>query len=232
MGKKVLIVIPAYNEEENIERVVNNLEENYKEYDYVVVNDGSKDSTAQICREKGYNLLDLPVNLGLAGAFQAGMKYANKKHYDYAIQFDGDGQHNPEYIADMLAMAEEKSLDIVIGSRFVKEKKPFSSRMIGSRVIASCIFITTGKKIKDPTSGMRMFNSEMIRILANNMNFGPEPDTVAYLARCNAKIDECQAYMSERIAGESYLNPINSMKYMFRMCSSILFMQWFRKRGL
>ena len=99
---RVLVVIPAYNEEENIERVVDELIAGYPELDYLVINDGSKDRTAEICRSRGYHLLDLPVNLGLAGCFQAGMKYACRKGYRYAIQFDGDGQHRPEYIESSL----------------------------------------------------------------------------------------------------------------------------------
>lgn len=229
---RVLIIIPAYNEEENIVRVVEDLKSNYGEYHYVVVNDGSKDDTARLCREHCYNLLDLPVNLGLAGAFQTGMKYAMYQGYDYAVQYDGDGQHNPEYIEGMLEAAERENLDIVIGSRFVTEKKPYTARMLGNRVIAACIRITTGKKVGDPTSGMRMFNARMIKTLATTMNYGPEPDTVAYLIRCGAKVSEHQVTMNERIAGESYLNWSRSIKYMFHMCSSILIVQWFRKRRL
>lgn len=229
---KTLIIIPAYNEGENIERVVNNLIENYPQYDYVVVNDGSKDDTAKICREHGYNLVDLPVNLGLAGAFQTGMKYALYHGYDYAIQYDGDGQHNPEYIAGMIKKAEEKELDIVIGSRYAEEKKPFTPRMMGNTLIEICIWMTTGKKIKDSTSGMRLYNRRMIKKLASTMNYGPEPDTIAYLIRCGAKVDEYQVHMNDRMAGESYLNLTRSIKYMFHMCSSILIVQWFRKRGL
>ena len=126
---KVLLVIPAFNEEKNIERVVEDLVRGFPQLDYVVVNDGSRDCTAKICREKGYNLLDLPVNLGLAGCFQAGMKYAYRKGYRYAIQFDGDGQHRPEYIEAMRQKMEE-GYDIVIGSRFVTEKKGWSVRMM------------------------------------------------------------------------------------------------------
>ena len=136
---KVLLVIPAFNEEKNIERVVEDLVRGFPYLDYVVVNDGSRDSTAKICRDKGYNLLDLPVNLGLAGCFQAGMKYAYRKGDRYAIQFDGDGQHRPEYIEAMRQKMEE-GYDIVIGSRFVTEKKGWSARMIGSRVIGSARF--------------------------------------------------------------------------------------------
>ncbi len=148
---KLLLIIPAYNEEENIERVVENIKTNYSQYDYVVINDGSKDNTSKICHEKGYNIIDLPVNLGLAGAFQTGMKYAYYNNYDYALQFDADGQHKPEYIN---ALYEEivKGYDIVIGSRFVIERKPFSARMLGNRLISCAIKITTRKKITDPTS--------------------------------------------------------------------------------
>lgn len=189
---KCLIIIPAYNEAENIERVVDGLIEKYPQYDYVVINDGSKDDTAKICRKRGYNLVDLKVNTGLAGAFQTGMKYANYKGYDYAIQYDGDGQHNPDYIEHMIRAMEEEQLDVVIGSRFVTKKKPVNPRMIGNRIIEACILLTTGKKINDPTSGMRLFNKRMINKLAHSMNYGPEPDTIAYLINCGAKVSEIQ----------------------------------------
>ena len=225
----LLIVIPAYNEEENIERVVDNLIRNYPEFDYVVVNDGSKDRTAQICREKGYNLLDLPVNLGLAGGFQAGLKYAWRNGYDYAIQFDGDGQHRPEFIQAMKEKMAE-GYDIVIGSRFVSEKKPKTMRMLGSNLISGAIRLTTGVKVKDPTSGMRMFSRKMIEEFALSLNYGPEPDTVSYLLRQGARVAEVQVKMDERIAGVSYLNPVNAAKYMSKMLFSILIIQNFRKR--
>ena len=226
---KCLVIIPAYNEEENIVRVVENLKNTYPMYDYVVINDGSSDDTARLCRRKGYELVDLPVNLGLAGAFQTGLKYAWRKGYDYAIQFDADGQHRAEYIAPMLEKIQE-GYDIVIGSRFVTEKKPHSLRMIGSRLIAVATRLTTGKKVKDPTSGMRMFNKKMIAEFALNLNYGPEPDTISYLLKQGATIAEVQVEMDERIAGESYLNITKSIMYMLRMLMSILLIQNFRKR--
>ena len=226
---KCLIIIPAYNESESIERVVDNLRENYPQYDYVVINDGSADRTAEICRRRGYELIDLPVNLGLAGAFQTGLKYAWRNGYDYALQFDGDGQHRPEFIAPMLEKIQE-GYDIVIGSRFVTEKKPNSLRMLGSNLISIATRLTTGKKIKDPTSGMRIFNRKMIGEFALNMNYGPEPDTVSYLLKQGATIAEVQVTMDERQAGESYLNLPRSMMYMLRMLMSILLIQNFRKR--
>ena len=225
---KILIIIPAYNEAENIKRVVDNLIENYSQYDYIVVNDGSKDDTKQICKENHYNLLDCSVNLDLAGAVQTGFLYAYENAYDAALQFDGDGQHQPQYIADMLQSLED--VDIVIGSRFVTKKKPKSLRMLGSNVIECCIKLTTGVKINDPTSGMRLFNREMMKAFAYNMNYGPEPDTISYLMRCGAKIKEVQVEMLERTAGESYLNLKRSIMYMIRICMSILFIQRFRKK--
>ena len=152
---KLLIVIPAYNEEANIVKVVNGIVKNYPQYDYVVVNDGSRDKTAAICREHGFRLIDLPVNLGLAGAFQTGLRYAAENGYDCAMQLDADGQHRPEYIAAMLEELESGA-DIVIGSRFLTVKKPKSLRMLGSYIISWSIRLTTGRAICDPTSGMRL----------------------------------------------------------------------------
>lgn len=226
---KVLLVIPAFNEEKNIERVVEDLVRGFPYLDYVVVNDGSRDSTAKICRDKGYNLLDLPVNLGLAGCFQAGMKYAYRKGYRYAIQFDGDGQHRPEYIESMRQKMDE-GYDIVIGSRFIDEKKSFSMRMIGSRMIAAAIRLTTGVHVADPTSGMRMFNQKMIREFALNLNYGPEPDTVSFLLKQGARVAEVPVVIGDRLGGESYLKPAVAVSYMARMMISILLIQNFRKK--
>ncbi len=226
---KLLIVIPAYNEEDNIARVVGNLVTNYPQYDYVVVNDGSRDHTAAICRANGYRLIDLPVNLGLAGAFQTGLRYAAENGYDCAIQLDADGQHNPEYIAPMLAELEDGA-DIVIGSRFLTVKKPKTLRMLGSYIISWAIRLTTGRAICDPTSGMRLFNRAMVEEFAQNLNYGPEPDTISYLIKNGAVVKEVQVQMGERTAGQSYLTFYKSVQYMVKMSISILLIQWFRKR--
>lgn len=223
-------MIPAYNEELNIERVVNNLIDNFPQYDYVVINDGSKDDTARICRENGFHLIDLPINLGLSGAVQAGMRYAWQNGYDAAIQIDGDGQHRPEYIEQLAKELEKGEAQIVIGSRFVTEKKPRSMRMLGSNVISGLIQLSTGFRLNDPTSGMRLFNRDVVKEFALNINYGPEPDTISYLIKKGVKVKEVQVKMDERIAGESYLNLSKSMKYMILMSFSILFIQGFRKR--
>lgn len=226
---RVLAVIPAFNEEANIEQVVEELTKRCPDLDYVVVNDGSTDRTEQICRDRGYSLLNLPVNLGLAGCFQAGMKYAWYKGYGCAVQFDGDGQHRPEYILPMKQKIEE-GYDIVIGSRFLNKSKNFSMRMIGSRLLAGAIWLTTGVQVADPTSGMRMFNRRMIREFACNLNYGPEPDTISYLLKQGAKVAEIPVVIGERWGGESYLKPTVACGYMVRMLLSILLIQNFRKR--
>ncbi|MGN0562372.1 MAG: glycosyltransferase family 2 protein [Candidatus Fimenecus sp.] len=224
-----ILIIPAYNEGESIERVVRNVQENFPQYDYIVVNDGSADNTAKVCMRNGFNFLDLPENIGLSGAFQAGMKYAYYNGYDCAVQYDGDGQHDARYIADMVEFMEQGDYDIVIGSRFVTQKKPKTLRMLGSNLISAAIKLTTRKTIKDPTSGMRLYNRRMMKRHARMYEFGPEPDTLAFLARSGAKIGEVQVEMLERTAGKSYLNFARSMRYMTRMCMSIFFIQWFRK---
>lgn len=226
---QLLIIIPAYNEEKNIEYVVNQIIEHYPQYDYVIVNDGSKDRTSAICHKNGYEIIDLPINLGLAGAFQTGMRYAAVKGYEYAIQLDADGQHLPEFVETMKKKMDQ-GYDIVIGSRFVSEKKPKSMRMLGSNFIEKAIQITTHQKIADPTSGMRLFNRGMIQEFASNINYGPEPDTISFLIKQGAKVAEVQVEMKERMAGESYLNWARSISYMLKMSISIILIQNFRKR--
>lgn len=226
---KTLLIIPAYNEEASLKRTVDSVQQMVPTVDYLIVNDGSRDGTVRVCRENHYPFLDLATNLGLAGAFQAGLKYAYRHNYDCVIQFDADGQHLPEYIAELRDAV--KIYDIAIGSRFIDQKKPNSLRMFGSNLIQWSIKVTTGKNITDPTSGMRAFNKRMIAYMANGLNYGPEPDTVSYLIkRAGAKVVEVPVEMQERVAGESYLKPWSSAMYMMRMAISILFLQFFRKK--
>ena len=225
---KTLIVIPAYNEALNIVKTVNDIKQNAPDVDYVVVNDGSKDNTLEVLKEHNFNYIDGFCNLGLFGAVQTGFKLALLNDYDIVIQFDGDGQHSAKYIKSLIDEIG-KGNDIVIGSRFVTEKKPVTARMLGSRLIAFSIRLMTGKKIADPTSGFRAYNRACIKDYANDMNNPPEPDTLVYMLRKNRKIKEVQVQMSEREFGESYLNLMNTIKYMSRMMVSIFLIQPFRK---
>lgn len=228
MNLKTLVVIPAYNEALNIEKTVQDIQKNAPDVDYVVINDGSKDNTLDVIQKNNFNHIDGFCNLGLFGAVQTGFKLALQKDYDVVIQFDGDGQHSAEYITPLVKEIENGN-DIVIGSRFVTEKKPVTARMLGSRLIAGSIKLMTGKTITDPTSGFRAYGKECIKDYATDMNNPPEPDTLVYMLRKHRKIKEIQVKMSEREFGESYLNFANTIKYMSRMMISIFLIQPFRK---
>lgn len=225
---RTLVVIPAYNEEESIASTVMELERVAPALDFIVINDGSTDRTCQICRSNGYPLINLPVNLGLTCAFQAGLRYARRKGYDAAVQLDADGQHRPEYLEALIDVMERTGADIVIGSRYVSRPKPASARMIGSRLISMFIKLTTGASLSDPTSGMRLYRATVFNAFCDRDDFGPEPDSIASLIHDGAMVRECQVEMRERMAGRSYLSMTRSIEYMFHVCTSILFLQWFR----
>jgi glycosyltransferase involved in cell wall biosynthesis len=226
---KVLIFIPAYNEQYTIKRVVEDLRLHCPAFDYVVINDGSTDDTKKVCGKNDIPCITLPVNLGLDGVFQTGIRYALHKGYDIAMPFDGDGQHNAEYIKPMVEKMME-GYDIVVGSRFLEGKKRGGLRVAGSGIISFFFKLTTGVPMTDPTSGMRMVNKKMIRALCDNLNLGPEPDTWAFLVRNGAKMTEVPVRMNDRQAGRSYFTFGKSVAFMVRMSISILIIQWFRKK--
>ena len=225
----ILAIIPAYNEQECIENTISMLKEELPQLDYIIINDGSRDLTGEICAKNKFNCINLPVNTGLACAFQTGMKYAWRQGYDAAIQFDADGQHLPAYIPKMAECMKACDADIVIASRFVSGKKPEGARGAGSRLISWLIHKTCGITIQDPTSGMRMFNRRMIEIYAQSFDLTPEPDALALLARRGAKICEIEAKMQQRQGGESYFDLPNIISYMARTCFSLVLFQWLRK---
>ncbi|WP_321972809.1 glycosyltransferase family 2 protein [Paratractidigestivibacter sp.] len=225
---KVLAVIPAFNEEECIEATVAELKATCPSINYLVVNDGSRDSTEAICKSKGITIASLPINTGLASGFRTGMKYAWRHDFDAVIQFDADGQHKPDFIPAMIKEMQESNADIVIASRYLDGKKPEGARGVGSRLISSLIKLTTGTTITDPTSGMRLFNRKMIEHFVHDFDISPEPDTVALMARKGLKITEISAEMRDRQGGESYFDIPHIVGYMSRMCASIVLFQWFR----
>lgn len=223
---RTLVIIPAFNEEGSIGSVIESLK--HSGVDFLVVNDGSTDKTLSILKELNVGFLDLPVNIGLHGAVQAGLIYARIKKFDCAIQFDGDGQHRPEYLSALINAIKNKECDVAIGSRFVSIKRPASMRMLGSRLISCAIYLLTKKFVSDPTSGMRAYSQSVIDLMAANPNYGPEPDTIAYLIRTRWKIKEFHVEMNERTTGVSYLGFTSSIRYMVRMMVSILLIQPFR----
>ena len=224
---RVLAIIPCFNEWQSIENTVENLKAKAQDVDFVVVNDGSWDDTYEVCTQNGYPVVNLPFNLGLANAVQTGMRYAYNNDYDMALQFDGDGQHLPEYISEMIGLMSETSADIIIGSRYL-QKRSGSMRSVGMLLLRLAVLVATGRKLSDPTSGMRLFNRKMIERFAVQMNYGPEPDTLVYLINQGAKVLELPVAMQERKAGKSYLGALNAANYMLRMFVSIIIVQWFR----
>ncbi len=228
---KVIVIVPAYNEALNIEKTIEDLQKNAKEYDYVIINDCSKDQTKEVCQKNQFHVISLPINYGLTSGIQIGMKYAKEKDYDIAIQFDGDGQHSARYIKELVKGIEKENYDVVIGSRFVTSKKPMSIRMLGSNIIQLAIKVVTGKTIKDPTSGMRAYNRKAIEEFVKNSSLTPEPDTLVYMLKKQMKIKEIQVEMTEREFGESYLDAFKSIEYMLSMMFSIIFIRAFTRKG-
>lgn len=219
MHKKVLIIIPAYNEEEAIYHTVTNLI-NSCDYNYLVVNDGSKDRTAQILKDKHFNHVTLPVNLGIGGAMQTGYKYAQRHGYDYAIQLDADGQHNPADLRNLVAEIERSGYDMVIGSRFVEKTAYKGSliRRIGIFYFYYMIRLLAGIKVMDPTSGYRVVNRRIIEEFANYYPIDyPEVEVLVKLAHKRYKIKEMKVEMNARQGGQSSITPVKSMYYMMKV---------------
>lgn len=222
---KILIIIPAYNEEENIEKVVNNIVKNFPQYDCLVVNDGSVDHTGDLCEKNGYAVLNLPINLGIGGAVQAGYLYAQKYKYDIAIQIDGDGQHNIAYAEQMIELLEDGGADVVIGSRFIRKEGFQSSgaRRAGIKLLSTLIWICTGTRVYDVTSGFRAVNRSFIEIYSKDYSSDyPEPEAIVTAVMYGGKIREVPVVMNERQGGVSSIKFWNSVYYMIKVTLAIL----------
>ncbi len=220
-----LVIIPAYNEEGNLEKTINDIKENAQEFDYIIINDCSKDNTLEMCRQKGFSYLNLPVNLGIGGAVQTGYRYAYYHGYDVAVQFDGDGQHSAAYLAKMADTMQETGADMVIGSRFI-EKEGFQSsglRRIGIRYFTGLIKLLTGARITDPTSGMRMVNRSLLKKFIDEYPKDyPEPESVVTVLSEKYKVIEIPVIMNEREEGVSSISLKNSVYYMIKVSFAIL----------
>lgn len=222
---KCLIIIPAYNEAANIEKVINNIVQNYPQYDYVIINDGSTDKTEEVCANAGYQVLNLPINMGIGGAVQTGYRYAKKNNYDAAVQIDGDGQHDVAFLEDMLKLLESGEADVVIGSRFV-QKEGFQSsqiRRVGIRFLSILARILTGVQIRDITSGYRVVNRRFIEIYANDYPADyPEPEAMIIAAVHGGRIKEYPVIMRERENGTSSITFKKSVYYMIKVTLAML----------
>lgn len=223
--KKILLIVPAYNEVDNIERVLETLINKFPQYDYVVINDGSTDGTGRLCIERGYQVINLPINLGIGGAVQTGYMYALKNGYEYAVQLDGDGQHDAAYVETLIKPLMEGSADVVVGSRFL-EKEGFQSsrsRRIGINILSRLIWICTGKHILDVTSGFRAVNQRFIAIYAEDYPSDyPEPEAIITAVMHKGRVAEVPVVMKEREGGISSINFRKSIYYMIKVTLAIL----------
>lgn len=223
--QKVLIIIPAYNESQSIKNVVGYMISKAPQYDYLVVNDGSTDNTLAICEQQQYQYLDLPINLGIGGAVQAGYVYARKNNYDIAVQVDGDGQHDIAYLEKMLEPLLNGEADIVIGSRFL-EKEGFQSshtRRVGIGILSFLIRLTTGRKIMDVTSGFRAVNRRFIEIYATDYPTDyPEPEAIVTAIMHRGRVMEVPVRMRARESGMSSITFRKSIYYMIKVTLAIL----------
>lgn len=217
---KILVIIPCYNEEENIEKVVENLKNNAPFADYLIVNDCSTDSSADILRKRGMNYINNPVNLGIGGGVQAGYLYAKENGYDIAVQMDGDGQHDPRYLSDVCAPVITGDCDMAVGSRFI-EKEGFQSsfmRRLGINIISFTIKLFTGKKVYDVTSGYRACNRRLIEFFATNYaDDYPEPEAIISCILNGFKVKEVPVIMREREGGVSSIRSLKSAYYMIKV---------------
>lgn len=221
-NSKVLVVIPAYNEAENILKTVASLEDRY---DYIVVNDCSTDETRDILIRNQIPFLDLPINLGIGGCVQTGYRYAYENGYEIAVQFDGDGQHDAAYIDDLIRPIQNEEADMTIGSRFI-EKKGFQSsrlRQIGINYFEKLIHLLSGERVKDTTSGFRAVSRKVLRLFSREYPQDyPEPQTNIQIIQKGMKVQEVPVIMNPREFGQSSITPLRSIYYMIKVSSAIL----------
>ncbi len=233
-SERILVIIPAFNEEDSVGRVIEDVRTNCPQMDILVVNDGSTDRTSEKARAKGVVVLDLPFNLGVGGGMQAGYKYADAKGYDIAIQVDGDGQHDSKEISKLLHTLEEEKVDVAIGSRFITdlEYKGTTMRRLGIAVLSNAISLVIRQKITDPTSGFRASRRKAVELFAVNYPQDyPEPEVLVLLRKSGLKLAEVAVKMGERYSGESSITKIRSVYYMVKVLLAV-FVDWFKRYPL
>ena len=222
---KAIVIVPAYNEQDNIRNTLKDLRENGAGADILVMNDCSTDRTEKILQEEGVNYLSFPVNLGIGGGVQAGYQYARDNGYEIAIQFDGDGQHEAKYLKDLMAPLISGEADIAIGSRFVEHEGFQSSgaRRLGIGILSRLIRVLCGVKVLDVTSGMRAVNRRFIEEYAEHYAQDyPEPEALLYAGLRKARIREVPVQMKERAGGKSSISTVKSVYYMIKVSLALI----------
>jgi hypothetical protein len=221
---KILIVIPAYNEEASLPGVIQDLRSNLTEADILVVDDGSRDRTAETARQAGVKVASLPFNLGIGGGMQTGYRYAQNRGYDIAIQFDGDGQHVAAEIGQLLGPLRAGRADIVVGSRFLQrgDYRPSFFRKVGIRIFSTVLSSILGMPVTDTTSGFRAANRRVIEFFARTYPEDyPEVESLVLLHRAGMTIEEAPVHMRDRTGGRSSITPVRSAYYMIKVLLAV-----------
>jgi glycosyltransferase involved in cell wall biosynthesis len=223
---KVLVIIPAYNEADNIVDVVSEIKHSFPTYDIVVVNDGSKDNTGELAEQTNLAYtINLPYNMGIGASVQTGFKFAMKHSYDITLQFDGDGQHVIEEIKKIIQPIERNEADCVIGSRFIQKTenyKPTSLRLLGIYILRFFSYLYVNQKIADQTSGFRAYNRRSTEFLAVHYPIDyPEPELIILLARNKFRLMEVFTQMRERQGGVSSIPAWKGPYYIIKVLLSM-----------
>ena len=222
---KILVIIPAYNEAENIRGVILSVKKEVPHADVIVINDGSSDATSQVAKGLGVRVVDLPYNMGIGAAMQTGYIYAAVNGYDIAVQVDGDGQHPPDQIQKVISPVIEGKADIAIGSRFLGEGEyvPSLARSVGIKTFSLMLSLITGQKVTDPTSGFRAVNKDVIKFFARNYPEDyPEVEAVVLLHKAGFRIMEAPVRMEARVWGKSSITYVRALYYMVKVSLAVL----------
>ncbi|MGA1871604.1 MAG: glycosyltransferase family 2 protein [bacterium] len=222
---KILIVIPAYNEEKNIAKVIATIKNHFQNATIVVINDGSEDKTGKYAQAAGAKLINLPYNMGYGVALQTGFKYALRNKYQYVIQMDADGQHEPSNIPCLLKPLFSAEADVVIGSRFLNNTKyklsPF--KKLGMKIFGFLASILTGQKVTDPTSGYQALNMNGLKFYASEyypVDF-PDADVIIMLHRVGLRVKEVPVTMYQNPDNMYMHTRLKAVYYIFKMFLSI-----------
>jgi glycosyltransferase involved in cell wall biosynthesis len=224
MNKKLLIIIPAFNEEDNIGKLIRSIRTNFRESDILTINDGSSDATSSLARNSGSIVVDLPQNLGYGNALQTGYKYALRQGYEYLVQMDADGQHDPESIASLYDKIIEKEHDIIIGSRFINYTySPPLLRYMGMKLFAKIGGFLIKQNLTDPMSGFRAINKKAIRLFCTDLfpSDFPDVDLIIMSRKAGLKIKEIPVVMHAARNKKSMHSGFKPLYYIFKMFLSI-----------
>ena len=231
--KKLLVIIPAYNEEAAILNTIADLKQNCPQADYVVVNDCSRDRTREELRANGANYLDLPVNLGIGGNVQCGYLYAVRNGYDVAVQMDGDGQHDPAYLASVVGPVARGEVDMCVGSRFITKEgfQTSAMRRAGIRLLSGLIRLLCGVRVLDVTSGFRATGRRLTEFFAHHYAQDyPEPEAIISAVLNGFRVGEAPVVMAERMGGTSSISPLRSVYYMVKVSIALVVYRLTRPR--